>query len=348
MPQSPRIALPPYLVRTAFTVAQGKSVGLGQGRLRGSDLDRPFHGIRIRSDRSASGAGNAAEGEVSRGVFESAHNGDLAAVQTVLATRDPDLVRRCSALLVALPDGAFFSHLTAARLWPLALPRADPGEPVHVSVRPPARPPRRSGVAGHLVTDPLARVLRRGGLRTVDPATLFCQLGVLLSLPDLVAVGDALVLRPAYPEPGADRPWVSLDQLSERVDMYRGRGKTNALRAFTLIRPGAESRPETLLRLAIVEAGLPEPEVNPTMQGAPVRPPGRGDLVYRRWRVLVEYDGDHHRKSKRQFERDIGRLDDFTADGWRVVRITGTSFFLDRQGSIARVARALTERGWRP
>ncbi len=344
MPQPPRIALPPYLVHTAFTVAQGRSVGLGQGRLRGSDLDRPFHGIRIRSDRST--ANGSSDGDAARGVFESAHDNDLAAVQAVLAARDPDLIRRCSALLVALPDGSFFSHLTAARLWPLALPQAGLGEPVHVSVRPPARPPRRSGVAGHLVTDPLARVLRRSGLRTVDPATLFCQLGMLLSLPDLVAVGDALILRPAYPEP--DRPWVSLDQLSERVDMYRGRGKATARMACTLIRPGAESRPETLLRLAIVEAGLPEPEVNPTMRGAPMRPPGRGDLVYRRWRVLVEYDGDHHRKSKRQFERDIGRLDDFTADGWRVVRITGTSFFLDRQGSIARVARALTERGWRP
>lgn len=346
MPQTPRIALPPYLVRTAFTVAQGMSVGLGQGRLRGSDLDRPFHGIRIRSDRST--ANESSDGHAARGRFESAHDSDLAAVHAVLATRDPDLIRRCTALLVALPDGSFFSHLTAARLWPLALPQADLGEPVHVSVRPPGRPPRRSGVAGHLVTDPLARVLRRGGLRTVDPATLFCQLGTSLPLPDLVAVGDALVLRPAYPEPGADRPWVSLDQLSERVDMYRGRGKTKARKAFTLIRPGAESRPETLLRLAIVEAGLPEPEVNPTMRGAPMRPLGRGDLVYRRWRVLVEYDGDHHRRSKRQFERDIARLDDFTADGWRVVRITGTSFFLDRQGAIARVARALTERGWRP
>ena len=336
MPQTPRVPLPPFLERTAFTVAQGRSIGLGQGRLRGADLDRPFHGIRIGVSR------------VSGGLTESIPDDELAALGTVRPTRDPALVRRCSALAVAMPDGAFFSHVTAARLWPLALPRADPDEPVHLSIRPPAREPRRSGVAGHMVTDPLAHVVRRSGLRLVDPGTLFCQLGRLLSLHDLVAVGDALVLQPAYPEQGNDRPWVSLDQLSERVEMYRGRGKANARKAFTLIRPGAESRPETLLRLALAEAGLPEPEVNPIMSGVAKRRRGRGDLVYRRWRVLVEYDGDHHRTSKRQFERDIGRLDDFTADGWRVVRITGTSFFRDRPDAIARVARALSERGWSP
>ena len=130
--------------------------------------------------------------------------------------------------------------------------------------------------------------------------------------------------------------------------MYRGRGKRNVSKAFALIRPGAESRPETLLRLAIVDARAAGARGQPDMSGVPRRRRGRGDLVYRRWRVLVEYDGDHHRTSKKQFDRDIGRLDDFTADGWRVVRITGTSFFLDRQGAVDRVARALMERGWRP
>jgi hypothetical protein len=39
-----------------------------------------------------------------------------------------------------------------------------------------------------------------------------------------------------------------------------------------------------------MDAGLPEPEVNPDIRNASGRFVGRGDLVYRRWRVIVEYD----------------------------------------------------------
>jgi hypothetical protein len=204
---------------------------MGRSRMTGRDLDKPFYGIRV-----ATGVGGQ------------------------------DLPARCAALLVGLPDGAFFSHLTAAMLWPLPLPMPKAGEPVHVGVPGTSRAPRRSGVAGHQMTDPLAGVVYRGGLPVVDPATLFCQLATELSLHDLVAVGDALILRPVYQQQDR-RPWVPLPELAERVASYRGRGKQAASTALALIRHGAESRPETLVRLAIMDAGLPEPEVNPVIQG---------------------------------------------------------------------------------
>jgi len=286
---------------------------MGRGRMTGRDLDRPFFGIRA--------APNIGERVLSE---------------------------RCSALLVGLPEGAFFTHLTAARLWPLPLPMHNVVEPIHVGVPRTSRVPRRSGVAGHQVTDPLARVVLRGALPVVDPATLFCQLATELSLHDLVAVGDALVLRPVYPQRGENRPWVPLPELGERVAAYRGRGKQAAGTALALIRPGAESRPETLLRLAIMDAGLPEPEVNPVIRDTAGRFLGRGDLVYRRQMVIVEYDGEQHRTSTAQFDHDVQRLEGFADHGWHVVRIVGRSFFGDRPGTIARVAGALAQRGWRP
>ena len=139
-----------------------------------------------------------------------------------------------------------------------------------------------------------------------------------------------------------------LRQLVERVELWRGRGKRNADRAVSLVRPGAESRPETLVRLAIRQAGLPEPEVNVTISDARGRFIGRGDLVYRQWRVIVEYDGEQHRTDNRQFDRDVGRLDDFAAHGWRVVRIVGRSFFGNPAECMERVRRALLAAGWRP
>ena len=347
MPRSPREPLPSSLKAVPFTVAQGLSVGLGAGRLRGRDLERPFRGIRVALQPSNE-AGRLSSNELTLGVWpEEVSAWPRPSLGAPAQAREQELLDRCTALAVALPAGAFFSHLTAARLWPLPLPGAR-DEPVHVSVRPPQRPPRRSGVAGHEIVDPRATVIYRRGLPVVDPVTLFCQLATQLSLPDLVAVGDALVLEPVVPDTWEDRPWVPLRQLVERVELWRGRGKRNADQAVSLIRPGAESRPETLVRLAIRHSALPEPEVNVTITDPRGRFIGRGDLVYRQWRIIVEYDGEQHRTDNRQFDRDIARLDDFAARGWRVIRIVGRSFFGNPAESMERVRRALVAAGWRP
>ena len=105
---------------------------------------------------------------------------------------------------------------------------------------------------------------------------------------------------------------MSQRELRERVELYRGQGKQAASKAILLVRQGAESRPETLLRLAIMDAGLPEPEVNPDIRNASGRFVGRGDLVYQRWRVIVEYDGEQHRLSTKQFDRDVQRLENLS------------------------------------
>ena len=61
--------------------------------------------------------------------------------------------------------------------------------------------------------------------------------------------------------------------------------------ALELVRPGSESPKETELRLLLIRGGLPEPELNVDVVGKNGRFIGRGDLVYRRHKVLVEYDG---------------------------------------------------------
>lgn len=308
-------------------MTQGRSVGLGRRRMAGADLARPFYGVRAPAawDREAPPGGFA----------------------TLLPTRDPGLAHRAEALLLVLPPAAVITHLTAARLWPLPLPSGRPDEPIHVGVPAPARAPRRPGVTGHQVLDPRATVVHRGGLPVIDPATMFCQLAPLLTLHDLVAVGDALVRRPVYPDDD-ERPWLSHTALRHRVDLFRGRGKQTAVRAIVLIRSGSESRPETLLRLALAVAGLPEPEVNGDIHDAQGRFIGRGDLVYRRWKIIVEYDGEQHRTSTWQYDRDLVRLDALAQNGWLVIRVVGRSFFADRAGTARRVAAALASRGWAP
>lgn len=310
-PMAPRQPLDPVLRDQAFH-------GLGRGRLRGADLLTPFHGTRVVRGGPLDPTG-----------------------------RPPQeaLLINCRILLQCTPS-AMLGGLTAARIWPLPLPAPAQGEPYHLITLDRDRAPRRRGVVSRSITDGDVRIVERAGLRTIDVGSLFCHLALLLSLPDLVAVGDAIVLTPRF-DPG-DRPYLTLPALHERVGWYRGRGKRRAVEALSLVRPGAESRPETLVRLALAQAGLPEPTPNADIFDGAGRFLARGDLVYERWRVLVEYDGDHHRSDADVFDRDIRRLERLRDAGWSVVRLTKRSFFADREDCVRRVRSTLLAAGWRP
>ncbi len=44
-------------------------------------------------------------------------------------------------------------------------------------------------------------------------------------------------------------------------------------------------------------------------------------MGWRDFMVAVEYDGDHHRKDRRQYVKDIARLRMLEALGWRIIRV---------------------------
>lgn len=314
------------MAKGPFTVAQGRARGLSTQRMRAADLERPLRGVR-----RAAGAPSVEPGEW----YDEAAD---------------DLAERCAAVTLILTDGAFFCHLTAARLWPLPLPPSvvTIDQPVHVGNRPPCHPPRREGVVGHQISDPRAAFVVRSGHRLLDGASLFCQLSTVLRVDDLVAVGDSLVLTPRFQDAADERPWVPIAELRARVEVFRGRGKSRAAEALELLRPGAESRPESLLRLAIVRDGMPEPELNREVLNEDGERIGWVDLLYRAYRTIVEYDGDQHRVDTSQYDKDVHRLEALSTNGWRVVRVTNRDLFGDRAACLARVRRALLAGGWRP
>lgn len=306
-----RVVIPPQLARAPFSVSAARSVGLGEGRLRGADLERPFHGIRS------------------------------------LTALESTALSACRAFEPLLRPGLFFSHLTAAQLWGCPLPHsATRGSAIHVTATAPTRAPEGRGVVGH--QSQLCVVVRRFGLPIADPALTFCQLASLIRLDDVVAVGDHLVLDPARLDPHDIRPHIQLDDLRERVRRFTGRGARAAASAIALVRQGAESRPETLLRLLLDRAGFPEPELNPEVRDASGRWLGRADLVYRKSRVIVEYDGEQHRTDSRQYEGDFARTERFVEAGWIMLKVRKAGLFTHPSATVARVEHALTQRGWRP
>ena len=293
---------------------------MGEGRLRGPDLARPFHGVRAPVTYR-----DPAESDLDR------------------------MLRACADFGPLLVEGRFFSHTTAAMMWGCPLPPGlDAASAIHVSARAPRNAPRGVGITGHQATDLRIATIARHGLAVSDAASTWLALASMLPLDELVAIGDHLVLDPFVLDPADPRPFVTIAELHVRTEAFHGRGARRALTALGLVRLGSESRPETLLRLLLLRARLPEPELNLEVRDAGGRWLGRADLVWPEWRTVAEYDGDQHRSSTGQYEKDISRVDRFLAAGWKVVRVRKRGLFVTPQDTVARIADALASHGWRP
>ena len=229
-----------------------------------------------------------------------------------------------------LRPGDRLSHTSAATWLGVPLPRGLPPE-VHVTSGDALAQVRRSGVRGHRDDDAWAMVR---GVPVSRPERLFIELGALLGLDDLVAAGDHLVHAPRFAERG--RPWSTISRLELAAEETR-RGAHAARLALPHVRSGVESPMETALRLLLVRSGLPEPICGFELKDASGRRIGWFDLAWPERRVLGEYDGDQHRTSTTQYEKDIVRFDRAADARWRVLRVRAAG--MTRAGRVETVGR---------
>lgn len=248
------------------------------------------------------------------------------------AVPDTPVVRAAAALLVH-PPGAVASHFTAARLLQAPVP-AHPWE--HVTVADPSDRRQRRGLKCHVAALAAADVRAVAGLRVSAPDRMFVELASFLALVDLVVVGDWLVRR------DHTTPERLRDYCRASTDQHAGHART----AASYVRARVDSPMETRLRMLLVLAGLPEPEVNRKVRDDGGTVVLRLDLSYPGVRVAVEYDGRQHLELVDQWERDVERRDDL--DGWRVVTVTSKGIYREPEKTLQRVWRALHERGFRP
>lgn len=300
-------SLPPHLSGTAFRVQDAESLGIPAGA-RAAGLRTPFRGVR------------------SLGVDTST------------------LVGRCLEYRARMSRVQFFSHVTAALLWGMPLPRAiEDDTALHVCVPAGSVPPRVRGVVAHEDGAAAFAVAFLGGLAVASPADTWCQLATVLRPNDLVAVADYL-LSERRTAAGRQPPLVRRSELAEAVSRRIGARGVKSLRwALRQARERVDSRMETLLRLLLVDAGLPEPEVNRPVVvdgGLTLHP----DLLWRRWRIVLEYEGDEHRADRRRFMGDIDRRERFEAAGWRVIRVVADDVFVHPDAFLARVRRVIRSR----
>lgn len=305
-----RTQLPAPLRGKPFTLDDGRRAGLSERRMRDRDLHRPHRGVRV-------------EARLPRGFSE-----------------------RCRAYAALPRPGQFFSHITAARIWGIPLPPWQPSEPLHAAVHAPARALRVHGVIGHQFEDHRVGIRSLHGLSVSDPVSTWLHLATALSHYDLVAAGDYLVRTPRHPEPGITRPLADVEALASRAARYTGRGRRNAVLALDRIRTGVDSPQETRLRLLMVDDGLPEP-----LTDVPIHDSAGGritwvDLYYPGLRLVVEYDGQQHRTSDKQYARDVVRLGELHDAGEHVLRFDKFGLSGTAIPALIRIRSRMTSLGW--
>jgi hypothetical protein len=197
---------------------------------------------------------------------------------------------------------------------------------------------RRTGIAGGTRDlDPLD-VTTVGEVRVTTPLRTALDLGCRLRASSALAVIDQFMRLHE----------LTRGDLANEALRFRGRrGVIKLRRMIALASPLAESAGESWIRLAIIDAGLPDPQLQlvVVLEGREFRL----DLAYEKHRVAIEYDGREFHATRSQQLADEARRELLRAHGWIVIVVTKMD--LDRDSVrrwTAEIRAALYHRPLRP
>jgi len=131
-------------------------------------------------------------------------------------------------------------------------------------------------------------------------------------------------------------------ELAEYAPMARYKGARLVRSVVGRADPRAESPPESWLRLACIEFGLPEPEPQVEVLGADGRR-YRMDLGWRDVRVAAEYDGQEFHTGE-HLTKDRHKLNAVTSAGWAVFSVTNASFWNNRDQVLGQIRDEIARR----
>jgi len=255
--------------------------------------------------------------------------GYTAIYRGIYARKNADLSLRDRAIAAWLASGrkGVVAGVAAAALH--GAPWVDPTVPIElvgVRIR------SQSGLvprADRIADDEIIRV---SGLPVTSRVRTAFDMGRHLDRIDALARLDALMWNQKFSR-------ADVRALGDRYP--RAPGLRRLFELLPLVDGGAESPRESRIRLLLLDAGFPQPETQiPVLQGS--YPVAFLDMGWREHMVAVEYDGDHHRKDRRQYVKDIARLRMLEALGWIVIRVIAEDKGRD---VIVRVEEALVRRG---
>ncbi|MEU8299281.1 hypothetical protein AB0C04_18615 [Micromonospora sp. NPDC048909] len=270
------------------------------------------------------------------------------------ARLDRDHRLTCQAALLRLPPGAVIAGPSAAYLHGVEH-AASFSDDVHVLVPRTARVDSHRGIRVHTadrrsamacvrsssIGGPAASasgsLLSTGGpMPRSDPTAAAWETAVWLDPVRAVGIVDALLGQRLTDDAALS------DIATRHLDRPGGR---RAAWIFGLADAGAQSPPESHLRVRLVLAGLPRPVAQhpvPVASGLIVHP----DLAWPEYRVAVEYDGHWHAEAD-PLHADRRRLNQLVAGGWLVLHVTSRRLHGEFPTVVREVRSALLSRGWR-
>jgi very-short-patch-repair endonuclease len=238
------------------------------------------------------------------------------------------LPERIAAVLLTAPPDAVVSHLTAAAIWGLEIPLQPADARIHLTVATGSAVRARADRAVHRSPLTADQVEARLGFRVTTPPRTWRDLAMVLLPAALLAVTDQLLAH-----------WCSRDQLAAALALRpSGRGSARARSVLAIGDPRSDSPMESVLRWLLHVAGVP----TPVLQHEIWTPQGRfeTDFAWPALKVLVEFDGDHHRDRK-TFVADLQRQNALVAAGWTILRFSSADVLGHPDRVVAQIERAL-------
>lgn len=227
---------------------------------------------------------------------------------------------RAAAVAKIVPPDAVICRRTAAWLFGVdtltieelsELPEVDTVRPTGT------RALKLSAVKGHSQTLLPGDVVEWHGLRVTSPIATAVHLGRHLIRPFALSALDSM----------ARAGLIDVPELQEAIRRYPGHpGIAQARQLAAYVDPGAESPGESWLRLRMIDAGFPVPELQVEVGDSSrkyridmgfVRPlPHPGQT-----RLGLEYDSDEWHGSTVKQAADESRARDLAAMGWRIISV---------------------------
>lgn len=302
--------LPLHLALRPFTLAQARQARLSERRIRAGDLSKPSRGVRVP--------------------------------QTV----DCELLDHCRPY-TQLTGNSVVSHITAAKIHGLFLPsRFKDGQLLDLTRPTGCASPRWRHVKGHRLDLDRHDIDEIGGIPVTSAARTFLDIAPLLSLDELVIIGDQLVCSHQRINGRTKIAMVELPILLSYLARHAGaRGMSKLKAAMMLVKVGVDSPPETRLRLLITRAGLPEFATNYKIKDPAGKPLVEPDLACPEYKTCTEYDGAHH-DSLEQQANDRDRDFITQSSGWHQVVLRKEDMRNGGLIAVTKLARMLVRGGW--
>lgn len=206
-----------------------------------------------------------------------------------------------------------FSLYTALELCGVELPRHStlPQKDFYVTVRSKGTRSSLDNVDYRIWNAKFSSIAFSNGVTCMHPMDAWIQFAQYLNLTELVVLAEALIRRYGY----------AIEQFTQRLTAFhRVIGRARCEAALKLVKP-SDSVQETRTRLALMLFGLPIPQTQYGITDSENGYTYTVDMAYPQYKVAIEYDGDHHRRFRKQYVRDQQKRRRLRQLGWTVIEV---------------------------